>query len=91
MIKSNNIDNNTLFYNDDSLFTSKMSQYGIRAYCQKNIIKRLIQKEDFDIESELRSLLAAQGAKFDTYIQEMKKFTIILTKFLIIMNISRGY
>ena len=51
MIKSNNIDNNTLFYNDDSLFTSKMSQYGIRAYCQKNIIKRLILKEDFDVES----------------------------------------
>ena len=70
MIKSNNIDNNTLFYNDDSLFTSKMSQYGIRAYCQKNIIKRLILKEDFDVESELRSLLSAQGAKFDTYIQE---------------------
>ena len=69
---------NILFNNGDNL-NSRLSQNGIRAVAQKQILKRLIKGEDIpDIESEVRSLLKDNGAKFDTYIQEdeeVKEFT----------------
>lgn len=69
---------NILFNNGDNL-NSRLSQKGIRAVVQKQILKRLIKGEDIpDIKSEVRSLLKDDGAKFDTYIQEdeeVKEFT----------------
>lgn len=71
MIKSNQIDESNLFYDNGDNLNSKMPQFAIRAFCQKDVIKRLISGEEIpDIYGELKSLLAANGAKFDTYIQE---------------------
>lgn len=70
-MKTSQLNSANILYNNGDNFNSKLSQRGIRAVVQKQIIKRLIKGEDIpDIEGEVRSLLQSNGARFDTYIQE---------------------
>lgn len=78
-MKTSQLSSANILYDNGDNFNSKLTQTGIRAITQKTILKRLMKGEEIpDIEGEVRSLLASNGAKFDTYIQEdeeVKNFT----------------
>ncbi len=71
MIKSSELNNENLFFNNSNNLFTKLPQHVIRAIVQKDILKRLMSGEEIDdIYTEIKSELIDKGAKFDTYIQE---------------------